>query len=257
MAKNNTERQNIEKSTDNQTEDKKSDSEKKVSKLTRLVAKKASVRAVNLVELKIAYAVTVVMVFLGDFFTKAIATVLHSQGVERFSIISGFLEFAYSTNLGMAAGKLEGARYLFIIPSIIVMAAGIIYLIIDNGWNPHIGIALSMAIGGGIGNMVERLTYPGEVVDFLFIVPFDFFPFDCIFNVADVFICVALGLFLFEFIKMLIIDCKKECNMEEDTRVAPPRWIVKFLESDTSKKRTAEDTVEVSETDGEDSDISE
>jgi len=194
----------------------------------------------TLIELKLVYIITVAFVYIGDLMTKKMAVYLHETGKDGFEIIPGFLEFCYSENSGMAAGMFSEKRLLFIVPSITLMSLIVLYLIFDNGWNPGIGIAASMALGGGLGNMMERLGAAGFVVDSIYVVPFNFFPFDCVFNIADVFICIAGGLFIYEVIKITVYDEKKKLFGEaENTHVDMPRWI-EFLLKDNDKKKKAE-----------------
>ena len=63
--------------------------------------------------------------------------------------------------------------------------------------------ALALVIGGGIGNMIDRVAY-GFVVDFIDFCAFDFWKW--VFNIADSAVCVGAGL----FILFLILDTVKE-----------------------------------------------
>ena len=74
-------------------------------------------------------------------------------------------------------------------------------------------IPASMIIGGGIGNMIDRLFYgdsfgDGTVVDFL---DFCAFPnlWSWIFNVADAFVCVGAAIL---FVYLLVEIIKEEKN---------------------------------------------
>ena len=55
-------------------------------------------------------------------------------------------------------------------------------------WNR---VALSFIIGGGIGNMIDRIAL-GYVVDFIDCRFIDFY----VFNVADSFVCVGCGMYV-------------------------------------------------------------
>ena len=55
-------------------------------------------------------------------------------------------------------------------------------------------VLLAAIVGGGIGNMIDRI-FEGTVVDFIDVTLVDFFPFNTVFNVADIFVslgCTAL-----------------------------------------------------------------
>ena len=68
--------------------------------------------------------------------------------------------------------------------------------------------ALSMIIGGGIGNMIDRV-FLGYVVDFL-----DFCAFPnlwiWVFNVADAFVCVGAGMLILYLVLEMVKDFKTE-----------------------------------------------
>ncbi len=115
------------------------------------------------------------------------------------SIIPHILSFEYTTNTGMAWGLLKDQRWIFMTLSVLalVMFTYMYYRMVKN---PHLLFTVSVGfiIGGGVGNMIDRLFREGGgVVDF-FRTDFMEFP---IFNVADVFITVGgfliAGYFLF------------------------------------------------------------
>ena len=83
---------------------------------------------------------------------------------------------------------------LLILPSI-VMVAVFVYLIRNKDISPISVWALSFIVGGGVGNLYDRILY-GEVTDMLFI---DLqFAHTGIFNMADVSVMVGTGLILLE-----------------------------------------------------------
>jgi signal peptidase II len=70
-------------------------------------------------------------------------------------------------------------------------------------------VALSLIIGGGIGNMIDRIAY-GFVVDFIDFCLFDFWVW--VFNIADAAVCVGAGLFILELILELVAEYRKKKN---------------------------------------------
>ena len=68
--------------------------------------------------------------------------------------------------------------------------------------------ALALIIGGGIGNMIDRVAY-GFVVDFIDFCAFDFWKW--VFNIADSAVCVGAGM----FILYLILDTVKELKKQK------------------------------------------
>ena len=74
--------------------------------------------------------------------------------------------------------------------SVILIIALLVYLIKFRPRNMLMCTALGMIIGGGIGNMIDRIIY-GYVVDFIDFRLINF----AVFNGADSFVCVGAALF--------------------------------------------------------------
>ena len=82
---------------------------------------------------------------------------------------------------------------LIALPVVAVAAALILIFIKRRTWDKLLLTAVSMICGGGLGNLIDRIT-AGYVVDL-----FDFRVFP-VFNIADIFICVGCGLMLIDVI---------------------------------------------------------
>ena len=146
-------------------------------------------------------------------------------------IIPGVFRFKYIKNDGAAFGMLDNARWVFILLTIVTVAAILYYLIKHRPKNPWLFAPLSMIVGGGIGNMIDRLFYcdpgdsfgNGQVVDFI-----DFYAFprlwQWVFNVADSFVVVSafilFGYLLLEIIKEGKAEKAKAVAEAENTDVA-------------------------------------
>ena len=105
--------------------------------------------------------------------------------VGQIEIISGFLNFTYVENKGAAFGMLENQRWFFIAATAVV---SVILLIVIFVYKHHTWLSYTASIlivGGGIGNLIDRVLY-GYVVDYIH---FSFFP--PVFNFADC--CVTVG----------------------------------------------------------------
>lgn len=129
---------------------------------------------------------------------------------EPVSIIPHVLSFEYATNTGMAWGMLKDHRWVFMTLSVVALA-GFTYLYYKEVKKPHklLTVSVGFIIGGGVGNMIDRLfRQGGGVVDF-FRTDFMDFP---IFNVADVFITVGGCLLV---IYMFFYDKKREHPLTE------------------------------------------
>jgi signal peptidase II len=104
---------------------------------------------------------------------------------ESFPIIRGIFHLSYVQNPGAAFGILKYQTGLFIGITALVVAAIIFYAPrVDQGL---LSLALSLELGGALGNLIDRLRF-GYVVDFL---DFRIWP---VFNVADMAIVIGVGL---------------------------------------------------------------
>ena len=131
--------------------------------------------------------------------------VLHFLYEDKVTLIPGVLDFTYVENRGMAFGLLADHRWVFMVLSTVGIAALAFYLF--RYVKPTLGrVALALVIGGGIGNMIDRIAY-GFVVDFIDFCAFDFWIW--VFNVADAAVCVGAGLFMLQLILEIVAECKQ------------------------------------------------
>lgn len=144
------------------------------------------------------YYAVVALIACGDQIIKWM--VVHSLVMyEKIPILGGLVTVTNIRNSGAAYNLFSDMTWLLILFPGIVMAFGLIYIGVKSKTsNKMLMLALSMVIGGGLGNLIDRIT-KGYVVDFLDIkiIP--------VFNVADMFICVGCGLL---FIYLLFVDGK-------------------------------------------------
>ncbi len=116
------------------------------------------------------------------------------------------LNIFYCLNDGAAFSKLSGRRVLLIVFTSAVIIA-LLYMMISGRVKRHIHIAaLGLVIGGGIGNLIDRIFNDGLVVDFI-----DFklinFP---VFNVADICAVCGAGIVLLSIISDAVREKKKK-----------------------------------------------
>jgi signal peptidase II len=137
------------------------------------------------------------IIVLIDQLSKITITRTFQLGEEKF--ITSFFNLVLAYNKGAAFSFLHSAggwqRYFFTGIGI-AAAAYIIYLLKKHGGQRMFSWALSLVLGGAVGNVIDRLLY-GHVVDFL-----DFhwagwghFP---AFNIADAAICIGAALFILD-----------------------------------------------------------
>ena len=123
-------------------------------------------------------------------------------------IIPGILRFTYVENRGAAFGMLSDNRWIFMIISTLAIVALVVYLWKFRPDSILACLALSMIVGGGIGNMIDRVAL-GYVVDFI-----DFCAFPSVwmwvFNIADSFVCVGAGLLILWLIISMVQESREQ-----------------------------------------------
>jgi signal peptidase II len=115
---------------------------------------------------------------------------------QSIPIIDGFFSLTYVRNTGAAFGIFAGSHEAFRLPFLIlvsVLALGFVVVMLKRLHDEEKGLitALSLIIGGAIGNLIDRVLY-GEVIDFL-----DFYWSNYhwpAFNVADS--CITIGVLI-------------------------------------------------------------
>lgn len=123
--------------------------------------------------------------------------------VGSITVIPGFLKFTYLENTGAAFGSFTEHRWVFMIFSTVAIVAVTIYLLLFAENNRLLRWSLALIIGGGVGNMIDRISL-GYVIDFL-----DFHAiWQYIFNIADSCVCVGAGLMVLYSILALVQEMK-------------------------------------------------
>ncbi|WP_217585671.1 signal peptidase II [Lentibacillus saliphilus] len=126
------------------------------------------------------YLLAIIMVGF-DQLTKWII-VKEMELYEQITVIDQFFFITSHRNKGAAWGILEGQMWFFYIITAIVIVAIVYYMQKYGRDSKLLSVALSLILGGAIGNFIDRL-FRKEVVDFLDFIIFNYdYP---IFNVAD------------------------------------------------------------------------
>lgn len=114
------------------------------------------------------------------------------QPWETIPIIENVFHFTYVQNTGAAFSMWQEQWVVLVLLPLVVIAAGFVLMILKrNKWDKLMLIAIAFICGGGLGNLIDRMTL-GYVVDL-----FDFRVFP-VFNIADIFICVGCGLMILD-----------------------------------------------------------
>jgi len=143
------------------------------------------------------YLLASIIVFLLDQTTKKIVT----QGMiqhETIPVLPDFLNITYIHNRGAVFGLGSSVTSPYLSWGLSILSVGslaviLIYFLRLNARNHSTFFGLALVLGGAVGNLYDRLRY-GYVIDFVDVHWFEHhWPF---FNVADMSICVGVGLLL-------------------------------------------------------------
>ncbi len=167
-------------------------------------------------ELIISSLIIVISIIL-DQLTKFLAVkyLLPIKPDKSFPLIEGVLHLTYHENEGAAFGMLAEHRWVFLTVSTVMIIGLLIYLLLGKCENMLYTVSVSLIIGGGVGNMIDRLGFGFASVEFGFGRVVDFIDFRlinfAIFNGADSFVCVGAGL----LVLALVLDIIKEAKAEK------------------------------------------
>ena len=138
----------------------------------------------------VIYIAIFLLIIAFDQISKHLITSRFAVG-EGMTVIKGIFDFRYIENRGAAFGLLQGARVFFIVLTVVVFLAIIIYLVKAKPKSHLEKTALCFIAGGAIGNFIDRV-YLGYVRDFIETTFMDL----PIFNIADCFVCIGAGLYI-------------------------------------------------------------
>lgn len=143
------------------------------------------------------------LVALIDYIIK-ILVLNNLKPIGSLAVIPGLFSLTYVENRGAAFGMLSNARWIFIVFTFIVIAVLIYFIFKKRITSKLFNISAILIIGGGIGNLIDRIFY-GFVVDYLSV---SFFPPVC--NFADYCITVGAGLMVIYLIFFTDFLSKKD-----------------------------------------------
>jgi signal peptidase II len=120
------------------------------------------------------------------------------QLFESIRLFQGF-NLTYVRNTGAAFSFLSQAggwqRWFFAGLALVMSSMMVLWLLRLKSHEKLMGAALSLVLGGAVGNLIDRVAY-GYVIDFLDVYYQDWhWP---AFNIADTAICIGVGLMLLE-----------------------------------------------------------
>ena len=133
------------------------------------------------------FSTALIIVFL-DQLTKFLIK-QNLQLNQSIPVIKNVLHLTYVTNTGSAFGLFKSFSSFFTLFSAIVIIVIFYYLKKIKKDETKIQFAVSLLLGGTIGNLIDRLAY-GSVVDFI---DFRIWP---VFNVADSAVTISIVLLI-------------------------------------------------------------
>ena len=152
-------------------------------------------------------SIIIILIVVLDQWSKWLA-VTKLKMIDTYPLIQDVFHLTYRENTGAAFSMLSGNMLFLIGASSLVLVLLIVFLIYEKKNNSIdlAQIALTLMIGGAIGNLIDRIRL-GYVIDY-----FDFNLINfAVFNVADVF--VVVGAFLFGF-HTIFLDNKERGNQK-------------------------------------------
>ena len=133
---------------------------------------------------------------------------------EPFYVIKGVFRFSYVENRGAAFGMLDDHRWVFMIISTVAIVGIIFYMWKFCRDSKLLCLGLSLIVGGGIGNMIDRVLL-GYVIDFL-----DFCAFPklwmWVFNIADACVCVGAAIVVLSLLLDIVKESKKKSEIKTE-----------------------------------------
>lgn len=146
----------------------------------------------------------IALIVMFDQITKYFATSKLSGGLVK-GFIPGVVQFRYAENTGMAFSMLTGARWIFVVLTLVVCIAALYYMFSNRCKSLWLYWSLGVTVAGGIGNLIDRAFY-GYVIDFIEPIFVDF----AIFNIADCAVTCGAAVLIGYLVIDVIKDAKKE-----------------------------------------------
>ena len=133
---------------------------------------------------------------------------LSMQPFESNVLLPGILRITYVQNTGAAFSLLEGSTVLLAVLTGIALMVAIFLMLSGRIEKTSYLIPVSMLIGGGIGNLLDRIVR-GYVIDYIDV---SFWPFDsfAIFNFADCLVVIGTILLLVFLLKDELCRWRKD-----------------------------------------------
>ncbi|MCC6455951.1 MAG: signal peptidase II [Caldilineaceae bacterium] len=147
--------------------------------------------------------------------TKSMAQT-HLAPSEPLSFLNGIVRLQYAENSGaflsLGAGLPGTAQHWVFTVTVAVVLSGILLFALRESLNAPatVLVALALFLGGGLGNLIDRLTNDGRVIDFMHIGIGNLRT--GIFNVADMALMTGVALLLLYSFRTRASNATDETN---------------------------------------------
>ena len=147
----------------------------------------------------IALAIGIALAGIDQLLKYLVVTYVKPAGTVN--VLGDVVKLTYVENRGVAFGMFQGMQWLFIALTSVLLIAIMIYMFKKRPDSKFFYITVALIIGGGIGNLIDRI-FLNYVVDFISL---SFFPPVC--NFADY--CITVGVILLAIYLLFFADKKK------------------------------------------------
>jgi len=143
----------------------------------------------------------ILLVIAADQATKKLAVAFLKDKGQSISIIPDLFSLTYAENRGVAFGLEFAPPIVLLLLTTLITTLVLIYVFKSKNRTALFLVPFALIIGGGIGNMIDRITI-GRVVDFLYFDLYNGYLFGNylslwpIFNVADSAISIGASLLI-------------------------------------------------------------
>lgn len=128
--------------------------------------------------------------------------------VGTVNVLGDVFKLTYVENRGVAFGMFSGMQWVFILLTSALLTAIIFYMFKKRPKSKFFYITVALIIGGGIGNLIDRV-FLNYVVDYLSL---SFFPPVC--NFADY--CITVGVGMLAVYLLFFADKEKKKELKND-----------------------------------------
>lgn len=163
----------------------------------------------NLRSYAVLIPITFLIVFADQWTKKIIRTNLQFGEIwAPFAWLTPYARIVHWYNTGVAFGMFQDKNLLFSILVLLISLSIFIFYpkLTEDDW--FLRIALSLQLGGSIGNLIDRVTV-GHVTDFISVGNFP------VFNIADS--CITVGAII--MVIGLLVEERKEMKRKSENEI--------------------------------------